>query len=314
MPGKQNTFPVCALTLNWNKPEETIACLHSLSQQSYPHLNLLVVDNGSNDDSVLRIQQAFPCIELVTNERNLGFAGGVNSGLRYALAQDFQFIFLINNDTVLDPACLSQLVEEAISSTDVGLVTAKIYYADEPERIWSVGGQFHPWTLEVVSKGDNELDVGQWETARDIDFAPLCGVLIRRELLDRVGPLDDRYFFYYEDMDFCRRVHLAGYRLRMAPSAKIWHRVSISSGGRNSPVERYWMAQSSGRYFRSYAQGWRLLVILPYRLGSAIKTTFRLLSRKQVRAAAAYWRGLIPGWLTGQSTASPPSWVAGGNY
>ena len=118
--------------------------------------------------------------------------------------------------------------------------------------------------------------------------------------------LDEKFFVYYEDMDYCRRIRLADYRLRLVPQAKIWHAVATSSGGQDSPLERYWMAQSSGRYFRKHGHWWQFLVIIPYRFGSALRTTGRLLSHKHFLSLKAYWYGLFIGWVTGKATTPPP--------
>lgn len=303
---------VCVLIAAWNQADKTMACLETVFAQDYPAYSVLLIDNGSSDDTVSRVSNRFPEVEIISTGRNLGFAGGYNRGLRRALEEDVAFIFLLNNDTLLAPDCLSALVEEAKLAGDVGIVTSKIYYAQERNRIWSVGGRIHPWTLEIIDKGDGDLDVGQWSEARELDYAPFCGVLMRRELAANVGLLDEEFFLYYEDMDFCRRARQAGYRLRLAPQAKIWHAVSASSGGRGHALERYWIAQSSGRYFRKHGRGWRLLIIIPYRFASAIKTTIRLLLRRRPRPLLAYWLGLVRGWVTGRATTPPPRWVLSG--
>lgn len=287
-----------------------MACLRTVLAQDYPAFSVLLVDNGSKDDTVAQVSSAFPDVEILRTGRNLGFAAGYNAGLRKALAAGFDFIFLLNNDTLLAPDCLSQLVRLAGSDPRLGLVTAKIYYASDPDRIWTVGARFHPWTLELSQRGQGQIDRGQWNTARAIEFAPLCGVLLRRTLLEEIGLLDEQFFVYYEDMDFCLRAHKAGFRLRLAPAAHMWHVVAASSGGRDSPKERYWMAQSSGRYFRKHVSGWRRCIVAPYRLGSAIKTSVRLLLKRHGRAALAYWWGLCVGWLTGRATTPPPEWIA----
>lgn len=277
--------------------------------QDYVNFSVLLVDNASQDDTRAQVSRRFPDVQIIANSRNLGFAGGYNVGLRQALRQGFELVFLINNDTLLAPSCLTELVAEAAIACDIGLVTAKIYYANDQQRIWSVGNQLHSSTLEVTGGGDKQLDSGQWEVSQDVDFAPLCGVLIKRTLLNRVGLFDEDFFLYYEDMDFCRRARLAGFRLRLAPAARMWHVVSSSSGGENSPAVRYWKAQSSARYFRKHARGWRMLVVVPHRLGSAVKTTLQLLGKRQIRTLAAYWLGLAIGWTTGRATMPPPSWV-----
>ncbi|MEZ4515375.1 MAG: glycosyltransferase family 2 protein [Chloroflexota bacterium] len=215
---------------------------------------------------------------------------------------------MLNNDTLVDPDALGYLVDEARLAADIGLVTAKIYYAADPQRIWTVGNNLDVF-LDVKDGGEKQLDTGQWSQPRDIDFAPFCGILLKREVIERVGYLDEAFFLYYEDMDYCRRARLAGYRIRLQPEAHIRHDVSASSGGRDSPLERYWMAQSSGRYFRKHGHGLRMLAIVPFRTASALKTTGRLAFGGKWTALRAYWAGLVTGWRTGRATTPPPDWV-----
>lgn len=300
---------VCVLTVTWNQVEKTVACLATVFEQETRPGAVVMVDNGSGDDTIARVAEQFPTVVILPQAQNLGFAGGYNVGLTYALAQGFDYVLLINNDTLLERDCLAQLLAEAQATPSAGLITAKIYYAEARERIWTVGARAHPRLLELVDKGEGEVDKGQWSEARDIDFAPLCGVLLTRPGLETVGLLDEGFFVYYEDMDFCHRLREAGFRLRLAPAGVMYHAVSASSGGADTPMERYWMAQGSGRYFRKYATPAQLLWIVPYRLGSALKTTVRLLAQGKIRAVGAYWVGLWRGWGTGRATAQPPRWI-----
>ncbi len=303
---------VCVIITAWNEVEKTLACLETAVDQTYPNYTILLVDNGSQQPLIQAVVDQFPQVETLRNERNLGFAGGYNQGLLHALLDDFDLFFLLNNDTLLAPDCLEALVAEYLAAPDVGLVTAKIYYAAEPKRIWTVGNALSPWVLDIKGGGDKQIDTGQWENPRDIDFVPFCSVLLSRTVLEDVGLLDEDFFLYYEDMDYCRRARLAGFRLRYAPRAKLWHLVSASSGGRDSPLERYWMAQSSGRYFRKHGRGWHLLLIIPFRLASALKMTLHLLFKRRGRALVAYWLGLLRGWSNGRAITPPPEWVTPG--
>jgi GT2 family glycosyltransferase len=284
---------VYAITLNWNRRDDTLACLESLSKLDYPNTRLLVIDNGSRDGSAGAISEQFPEVELIVNARNLGFAAGCNVGLRHALEHGAEHIFLINNDTLVDPQALRHLV--ALSGPDVGMVAPKIYYAAEPKRLWSVGGMRHPLTLEKTGDARGQLDQGQWEAVLERDYFVGCALLLSRLLLTQVGLFDERFFMYYEDSDLSLRARQAGFRLLFAPQAHIWHKVAISSGGSDSPNERYWMARSSVIFFRKHVRGPRWLVVLPYRTGSAVKTVSRLLLRWRWSAAKAYLLGLRDG-------------------
>lgn len=285
---------VCILTTVWNQVDKTLACLETAVSLTYPHsMQLLLVDNGSSDETVARVQEQFPQVEIIQSSTNRGFAGGYNLGLKWVLERTFDYIFLINNDIVIQPDALTHLVAAAEADPQRGIVTAKIYYKGERQRLWSIGGHIHPLTLEIIDKGDNQLDDGQWDTPRALDFAPLCAVLIRPSLLQQVGLLDEGFFLYYEDMDWARRVRQAGFQLWYEPRAIIYHDVSASSGGRYSPNERYWMARSSVRYFRKHGRHW--WVIVPWRIASTVRTTLRLLWLGKTVALLAYWRGLWHG-------------------
>jgi len=290
---------VYVVTLTWNQREDTLGCLESLTQMTYPNYRLLLVDNASADKTIEAVQERFPHIKIIVNSQNMGFSGGFNIGLRHALAQGAEYVFIINNDTFVEPHILDELIAHA-DSPDVGILAPKIYYASEPNRIWSVGGGQHPWTLEMIHKGDGQLDQGQWEQVIERDYLVGCALLLKRSMLEKIGLFDTGSYFpiYYEDVDLCLRARMAGYRLLLVPNAKMWHKVSASGGGSDSPRERYLMARNSVRFFRKHARDWQWLAIIPYRLASALKTTARLLYRGKYRSALSYWRGLRDGLIT----------------
>ena len=286
---------VYILTLNWNRRKDTLDCLASLQETTYPNYRLLVIDNHSADGSVEAISRCFPQAEIIANRRNLGFAAAANMGIRYALARKAEYVLLINNDTIVEPAMVGELISQA-TAPDVGIVAPKIYYYADPKRIWSVGSGRNCLTLEKTKGGEDELDQGQWEEVMQVDFLTGCGLLLPRWFLQDVGLFDERFFMYYEDNDLCVRARKHGYRLLMAPKARMWHKVSASSGGRDSPFERYWMAHSSALFFRRHARGVQWVAVILWRLGSAVRTSFRLGCRGGFQALRAYWRGLFDGW------------------
>jgi GT2 family glycosyltransferase len=290
---------VTIIIVAWNQLEKTLACLETVAALDYPNFRVLLVDNGSQPPLAEAVAARFPTVETSRLPDNLGFAGGYNAGLRQAMAGNSQYFLLLNNDTLVEPDALTHLVAEIESAADVGLATAKIYYAAQPDRIWTVGANLNVF-LDLKDGGREQIDAGQWATPRDVDFAPFCAILIRREVIAAVGLLDEAFFLYYEDMDYCRRARAAGWRIRLAPDAHVRHDVSASSGGRDSPMERYYMAESGGRYFRKHGRGPRLLLIVPFRLLSALKMTARLLLAGKRDALRAYWLGLRAGWLNDQ--------------
>ena len=284
---------ICAVTLNWNRPQDTITCLASLSEQTYPNLKLVVVDNGSSDDSANQIRAAFPEMTLIANATNQGFARGMNAGIRYALAAGAEHVFVLNNDTFLAPDALSRLVAQA--EEGVGLLAPAIYYADAPQQIWSLGGQIHSGTLETVATARGQIDKGQWPAVLQRDFVPGCAMLLSRAALQEAGLFDECFFMYYEDLDLCLRLRRAGYRIVVVTRSKMWHKIALSSGGGGSPNERYWTARSSVRYFARHAQWWQWPIIIFWRTGSAARTTWRLLRQGKNAALKGYWQGLWHG-------------------
>lgn len=297
----------------WNQVSKTLACLETVFALDYPAdaLTVVLVDNGSEPALITAVSQAYPQLTILRHEQNLGFAGGYNSGLRYLFAQKppITYFFLLNNDTLLAPDSLRQLVQTAQANPSWGIITAKIYYAADPQRIWTVGEQVSSFVLDLRTRRQNQLDQGQWATAQTVDFAPFCGVLLSRPLLTEVGLLDEGFFVYYEDMDYCRRALTAGWQVGLAPQAHIWHAVSSSSGGQWSPLYAWWIGQSSGRYFRKHGRGLRLALIIPFKLFSAAKNMARLVWRRQWRAWRAYAVGLWWGWVHGRANIPPPAWV-----
>jgi GT2 family glycosyltransferase len=287
---------VYVVTLSWNRRDDTLQCLDSLSHMHYPNFRLLLVDNASADDTVEAVRARHPQVDVIINPENLGFSGGFNVGLRYGLERGADFILIINNDTFVAPDLLDELMAYA-GASEVGILAPKIYSADEPNRIWSVGGQRNWWNLEMVGIGDGQIDCGQWAQAVDRDCLAGCAMLLKRSLLVSVGLFDESTFSpaYYEDNDLCMRARLAGLRLWLVPSARMWHKGVASSGGYDSPRQRYLMARNSTRFFKKYVRGWRWLVVLPYRLAIAIKTTLRLMLRLRFASIVAQWRGLRDG-------------------
>jgi len=283
---------VAIITLNWNRKDDTLDFLASCAGLRYPRLRTIVVDNASSDGSPAAITAAFPDIEQIVNEANLGFSGGMNVGLRHALATGADYVFLANNDTTLAPDALGWLVAAA-EQHGAGIVAPAIYYTAAPHRIWWLGGRLRPLLLEV--RRYERVPARHDPQPFAVDFVTGCGMLASRDTLERVGLLDERFFMYYEDTDYCLRAHRLGVKVLVEPRAAMYHKVAQSSGGSDSPNERYHMARSSVQYFRKHARPWQWPLVWPYRAGSALRHLLRLARRRRLDAARAYLRGLRDG-------------------
>lgn len=287
------------IILTWNQYHHTKACLKSLSETSYTNLRIIVVDNDSSDGTPANLARDFPDVTVLVNDENLGFAAGNNVGIRYALDKGADYVFVLNNDTLVAPDLFERMIEVADAAVakgeKVGMIAPLIYFAEEPTRIWSSGGRRHLLTYEKTGDLHGQLDSGQLPSTVRQDYFTGCALLLSHDLLTTVGLFDERFFFTYEDSDICFRARHAGYELLLAPQAHVWHKVSVSTGGSGSPSERYWMARSSVLFFAKHVRGWRRLIVVPYRTASAIRTSIRLLQQGRRDSLRSYWRGLRDG-------------------
>ncbi|MBT0653155.1 glycosyltransferase family 2 protein [Geobacter luticola] len=220
---------VVIIILNWNGKDDTSECLESLNALTYSNYEIIVVDNGSTDGSQRYIKEKYPQVLLMETGQNLGFTGGNNRGITAALQKNADYVLLLNNDTVVDGQFLDELVFAGESRKDVGILNPKIYYYDEPRLLWYAGGNIS--LLQGLSRhfGFQEIDHGQYDTTREVNFITGCAFLIKREVIEKIGPLDDNFFCYSEDADWSLRAIKAGYKGLYVPSSRIWHKIGISA-------------------------------------------------------------------------------------
>jgi hypothetical protein len=285
----QRTPLVHILTLNWNGMVDTLAFAAECRRQTYPNLRVLVVDNASTDGSMEALAAQFPEVERLYNPENWGFPRAMNVGLRHALQQGADYVFVANNDTLLAPDMVALLVGAA-QRYKADMTGPAIYYASEPDRLWWLAGHRLPVLMELSFE-----QVPGDELPFEADFVTGCGMLISRQCLETVGLFDERFFIYHEDNDYCLQVREAGLRVMAVPQAKMWHKVSTAMGGSYSYRERYQYGRSTALFFRKHTQGLQWLAVLPFRIGSALKCTFRLLRLGRPQVVRAYWQGLWDG-------------------
>ena len=289
-----NALPVLTIILNWRQPELTIECVNTLQASTYQPLDIMVIDNGSGDDSVEILRQNLPNVTVISFPENRGFAKGCNWGLRWAQENAYSWAFLLNNDAFVTPTTLDALM--AAIDTDVGLLSPKIFYENQPEILWFAGGTQHPTLLEMRETGQGELDKTSWKQTRNVDYLVGTGLLVNLTAVSKVGLLDENYFMYYEDLDWSIRLRQAGYKLRLVANAHLYHRVSFSTGGASSPAQLYYQGRSSVIFFYQHAREGNPWLILLFRLGSAFKRIGILLWRGESKAIRHYLRGLWDGW------------------
>ncbi|MFV9506368.1 MAG: glycosyltransferase family 2 protein [Oscillochloridaceae bacterium umkhey_bin13] len=287
--------PLYVIVLNWNQPNDTIACVHSLLRGLPPGAQLIVVDNGSDDQSVARLQAEFGAtIALVAQPHNQGFAAGMNAGITVALAAGAGAVLLLNNDTIVDPAMLGTLGQAAAALPQAGMLGPAIYYYTAPTRLWQLGARRYPLLPVPRNLGPGTIRRARGQPVA-LDYLTGCAMLIRREVLEQVGLLDPSYRFYFEDADFSRRVRNAGFEVWGVPAARMWHKVSLSAKTVR-PATRYAFAWGRGRFYRIHPHGPHTSLTLTFLLVSALVQALRHCLRGEPELARLIWRGTLDGY------------------
>jgi GT2 family glycosyltransferase len=305
---------IAVVLVNWNGAGDTLATLASLDRCTAPdggEIVPIVVDNGSTDDSVARLRRERPDVEVVESGANLGFAGGNEVGIRHALAdRRVSWVLLLNTDVEVDPGFLAPLVA-ACADPGVGAAGPKIFYFDPPDRLWAAGGRLRLRETVTEEFGRGELDGPRFSRGADVTYLTTCCLLIPRDVLERVGPLDPAYFINVDDADWCRRALDAGYRLRYAPESRIWHKVAAASGGSYSAFKTFHTGRSNAVYMRRHGGAAALAGFVAANLLALPLAWLRELPRGNARAVAAKARGLVRGLR--DPLPQPPRALCGGN-
>jgi len=275
---------VAIIILNWNGWKDTIECLESLFKITYPNYDVIIVDNGSKDESIKKIREycegkikieskflkyssetkpikiieyereeiEIECSKkretinlpsnkkliIIKNEKNYGFAKGNNIGIKYVLKElEVDYVLLLNNDTVVNKKFLTSGVKLMERKKDVGIVTGKIFYYNDPQRIWAAGGWMNFFLGTCGGVGSNQLDKGQFNEIKEIDYAPGTLMLTRRSVLEQVGFLPECYFGGGEEKEFSIKASKKGYKIIYNPNSLIFHKVGMS--GNRSLKYRY---------------------------------------------------------------------------
>ena len=233
-----NSEPLVSIViLNWNGLEDTRECLQSLRRLTYSNRRVVVVDNGSGEHEAAAIREEFHReVDLIESNTNVGFAAGANLGIRRALEGKSDYVLLLNNDTTVDPGFLTALVEAAESREDGAAFCPKTYFYADPEVIYSTGGGVSIWTATAKQVGRGKRDSGQFDRVATRDYADGVCMLIPRRALEMVGLLDEDYFAYWEETDWCTRARSKGLRCYYIPDAKIWHKAARVQ----SPSNKYY--------------------------------------------------------------------------
>jgi len=292
---------VWIVVLTLNNYQDTAECLASLQQLHYEAVTMLLVDNGSSDGTPLKVREHYPDVVVIENGRNLGVPAGYNVGFRHAMAQGADYIFMINNDTTVDPAMINHLMEAA-REPKAGVLAPIVYYHAEPELVWSAGARYRVFPPAILM--ETRIAATGY---RELQYAISCGLLITRQALEQAGLFDENFLYLWDDLDFSERVRSAGLRILQVPKARMWHKISRTT---NPASAKLWQTHGEsgvifyrrhGRPFalaarihlsyfavREFAIKWRWQFLIPFLRGTRSGLSRPLQAVPQVKDSRAY--------------------------
>jgi hypothetical protein len=287
---------VIIIVLAWNRLSDTLECLESIRKIEYRNYQIMVVDNGSTDGSADAIAARYPEIILIKNESNLGYAAGNNKGIEKALQMGCDYVFLLNNDTTVDAACLDELIKTAASDSRIGAAGPKIYLYQDPSVVWYAGGDICFREAISVTRGWFKPDRPAFNRPGEVSFITGCAMLVKRKAIEEVGLLDPEYVSYLEDTDWCWRMAQKGFKLAYVPAAKVYHKVSQSFG--SNPYNQksmYLMGRNAVLFMKKHGTFTRWLKLIFFFWLSVLYALPREIVRGNLKAVCAKVRGFFDG-------------------
>jgi GT2 family glycosyltransferase len=279
---------VVAVVLNWNGTDDTVACVRSLLELAHPALEILVVDNGSRTPPDAALAAARLDVPVVHSTVNLGYAGGNNLGIRWALERGAEFVWILNNDAVIQAGALAPLLESAHRLPRAGVFGSLVLRGDDPSRIWVAWGRV-TWRQSLIELvGEDAKDGAEFHEERDVEWIPGCALLFRADALREVGGFDEEFFAYHEDVDWAARAKSRGWSCRYVPNSRVVHHIHGSSGGAShyGGFRKYLSARNSILYAMRHGSVPQRMMLA---LSILVTFPFQLLRRALSGEAAGVW-------------------------
>jgi GT2 family glycosyltransferase len=290
---KRSNYPLISIiTVNYNQSHITCELIESLNKISYPNIEVIVIDNNSEEDNPSIIKQKYPNIIFVQNPINYGFAAGNNYGLMRAKGE---YVCLLNNDTIVTENFIEPLLAKLEKNPSIGAVSPKIKYFHTPDTIQYAGfTPINPISMRNFSIGFNEKDKGQYEKDKETAYAHGAAMMVPMEVVKKVGLMSYIFFLYYEEADWCARIKKAGYKIFYIHDSLIYHRESISTG-KLSPMKIYYLNRNRIVFMRRNIKGKDFILGILYQILIAIpKNAFKFLMIGKFKLFHAYYRAI--GW------------------
>lgn len=287
MPHPSSSIQV--VIVNWERAQDTIECIQSVRQSIGVEISILVVDNGSRDDSVEQISRACHDIDLLRLPTNRGFAGGYNAGIEKFLASAADTIFMLNNDTILQPDTLTSLLD-GMRVWDV--TVPKIFFHAGPHQIWAAGAKWRSFPPSVIMIGYKRMDGQKYNVPHSLEYATGCALMLKRQVVEAVGGFDPEYQNYQEDYDYCHRIRAAGFKIGYIPTAQLQHKVSKTLG-EHSPEKWRLLGRNTVYFYRKGRRftSWQLWSFL-------IWVSIRECIKLQPMRLLPFWSGVREGLRT----------------
>lgn len=230
---------IFVVLINYKNAKLTIECIRSI-YETKDEVNIIVVDNDSQDDSVKIIQNNFNTIKVIELEKNIGFSGGNNIGIKYALNHGADVVMLLNNDTIVSKNLIKQFLKY---DNDETVLVPKIYYHDT-NKIWYAGGEINRISGNAIHYGNNKTDEKKFNKNKIVSFATGCCIWIPKRVFEKIGFMKEEYFLYFEDVEYSLRMKFNNIKIMYIYSANVWHKVSSSSGGSDSALCNYYITRN----------------------------------------------------------------------
>ncbi|MBG6236619.1 GT2 family glycosyltransferase [Pedobacter sp. CAN_A7] len=305
---KSTQKPVAVILLNWNTPQHTIACIHSLNRFcDKKNFNIIVADNGSTDGSLPILRMAFPTLTYIDNQTNLGFAEGNNRALKYSLEQGYGYSLLLNTDTLVETDVVSDLLNHLENHQQAGGVQPAIYWMHDKTSIWNgdcyVNGVFGYTYHKKTKELQHQFNKVQWLTG--------CCCLLRNTVLAKTGGFNARFFLYYEDVELSYRLRAAGYELHYLPSVSMYHEAGASGKaakdkeGTLSPIIHYYVSRNKIWFFRNYGNPLFYPLMFLYNAPYFVGLLAYFILRGRKKKAGYLFKGLKDGFFTPKALIWP---------
>ncbi|RLD38739.1 MAG: glycosyltransferase family 2 protein [Bacteroidetes bacterium] len=287
-----NSFPLISIiTVNYNQAKTTMEMIESLSNITYPNIEIIVVDNASTKEDPQIIKETYPRIILIESVLNYGFAGGNNLGIMRARGE---YILLLNNDTIVDPNFLEPLVKKFQDNPKIGAISPKIRYFYKKDTFQYAGyTEINKWTIRNKTIGENEIDTGQYDEDRETAYTHGAAMMVPMEVIKKVGMMSYEFFLYYEEADWCLRIRKYGYKIMYVHNSLVYHKGSVTTG-KNSALKVHYLTRNRLVFMRRNIHGIEFVFALLYQIVVAIgKNSIIFILKGKWKLAGAYWSGIL---------------------